>query len=121
MTTITCPCCNNTIAQIASVLLDNIKRPLGKECVFCLNELNPLNNAGRLVSCGNCGVLFHSTCWYNYYNYHLTNRNRTNRNRQPAQTAQAAQPAQPVPNALPIPIPIPIIIAPQIYVVPTTR
>ena len=112
---ITCPCCNNTVAQIASVLLDNIKRPLGKECVFCLNELNPVNNTLRLVACPHCGNLFHNNCWYNYYNYHLTNRNRNNRNRQPA------QPAQTVPNALPIPIPIPIIIAPQIYVVPTTR
>ena len=109
-TNITCPCCNNSITQIASVLLDNIKQPLNKECVFCLNELNPVNNAGRLVSCPNCGVLFHSTCWYNYYNYRLTNRNRNNRNRQPA---------QPAPNTLPIPIPI--IAIPYIYMIPITR
>ena len=49
MNNITCPCCNNSIAQISSVLLDNIKQPLGKECCFCLNELNPLNNNARLV------------------------------------------------------------------------
>ena len=103
MNNITCPCCNNGIAQISSVLLDNIKQP------------HPLNNAGRLVSCPNCGNLFHSTCWYNYYNYRLTNRNRNNRNRQPA------QPAQPAPNALPIPIPIPIIAIPYIYMIPITR
>ena len=111
MNNITCPCCNNSIAQIASVLLDNIKQPLGKECCFCLSELNPLNNAGRLVSCPNCGNLFHSNCWYGYYNYRLTNRNRNNRNTQPAST-------QPAPNTLPIPI---IAIAPHIYVIPITR
>ena len=105
MNNITCPCCNNSITQVASVLLDNIKRPLGKECCFCLNELNPLNNAGRLVSCPNCGNLFHSTCWYNYYNYCLTNRN--NRNRQPAPNTK------PIPNIQPI-----IAITPHIYVIP---
>ena len=111
MVNITCPCCNNAITQISSVLLDNIKRPLGKECVFCLCELNPLNNASRLVSCPNCGNLFHSNCWSNYSNYHLTNRNRNrNRNTQPAST-------QPAPNTLPIPI----IAIPYIYMIPITR
>ena len=58
MTTITCPCCNNSINEVGVVLLDNIKQPLGKECSFCLCELNPINNTSRLVSCGKCGNLF---------------------------------------------------------------
>jgi len=106
---ITCPCCSNSINEISSVLLDNIKRPLGKECVFCLNELNPLNNASRLVACPKCGNLFHSNCWYGYYNFRLNN-NRNRNNQIPVSNTQ------PVPNILPI-----IAITLHIYVIPITR
>ena len=41
---INCPYCLNNINEIATVLLDNIKKPFGKDCCFCLCELNPLNN-----------------------------------------------------------------------------
>ena len=64
---IKCPCCNNNINEIASVLLDNIKCPLNKDCVFCLCELNPLNNVdNKLVACPKCGNLFHNDCWLEY-------------------------------------------------------
>jgi len=66
MNNINCPCCNNKIKDAATVLLDNIKKPLDKSCVFCLCELNPLNNFGQLVSCPKCGNLFHNKCWYEY-------------------------------------------------------
>ena len=48
---INCPCCHKNINEISSVLLDNIKQPLNKDCIFCLCELNPLDNAvdNRLV------------------------------------------------------------------------
>ena len=111
MNNITCPCCNNSINEIASVLLDNIKRPLGKECVFCLCELNPLNNAARLVACPKCGNLVHSNCWYGYCNFRLNNNN--NRNTQPVQPVSNTQPVY---NTLPI-----IVITPHIYVYPITR
>ena len=61
-----CPCCNNKINEVGVVLLDNIKKPLDKSCVFCLCELNPLNNFGQLVSCPKCGNLYHNKCWYEY-------------------------------------------------------
>ena len=106
MNNINCPCCNNGITQIGSVLLDNIKQPLGKECSFCLCELNPVNNNARLVSCPNCGNLFHSNCWYGYYNFRLNN----NRNNQ-----------IPVSNTQPVSNTLPIIAIPYIYVIPITR
>ena len=40
MTNLNCPCCHNSIKEIGSVILDNIKKPLNKNCVFCLVELN---------------------------------------------------------------------------------
>ena len=61
-----CPCCNQQINQIGTVFLDNIKSPLDKSCVFCLCELNPLNNKDSVVSCPKCGNLFHSKCWLEY-------------------------------------------------------
>ncbi len=68
MNNINCPCCNNKINEIATVLLDNIKKPLFKDCCFCLCELNPLNNAvdNKLVACPKCGNLFHSNCFDEY-------------------------------------------------------
>ena len=63
---INCPCCNNKINEIGVVLLCNIKKPLEKSCIFCLCELNPLNNFERLVACPKCGNLFHSKCWFEY-------------------------------------------------------
>ena len=109
MNNITCPCCSNGINEVASVLLDNIKRPLNKNCCFCLNELNPVNNASRLVGCPRCGNLFHSNCWYGYYNFRLNNNNNRN-NQIPVSNTQ------PVSNTLPI-----IAITPHIYVIPITR
>ena len=42
---INCPCCHKNINEgIATVLLDNIKCPLDKPCIFCLSELNSINN-----------------------------------------------------------------------------
>ncbi len=61
-----CPCCNNKINEIANVLLDNIRSPLSKSCVFCLCELNPIHNKDKLVSCIQCGNLYHNKCWYEY-------------------------------------------------------
>ena len=63
-----CPCCHSIFTEISSVLLDNIKQPLNKDCCFCLNELNPLNNAvdNKLVACPKCGNLFHNECWLEY-------------------------------------------------------
>ena len=106
-----CPCCSNSLNEVASVLLDNIKRPLNKNCSFCLCELNPVNNQSRLVSCPKCGNMFHNNCWYGYYNFHLNrnNRNNNNRNTQPVSNTQPAN-IQPV-----------IAIAPHIYVIPITR
>ena len=66
MNNINCPCCNNKINEVGVVLLDNIKKPLDKSCVFCLCELNPLNNFGQLVSCPKCGNMFHSKCFDEY-------------------------------------------------------
>ena len=64
-----CPCCNNKINEVANVLLDNIKKPLDKSCIFCLCELNSINNFERLVSCPKCGNLFHNNCWFEYVDY----------------------------------------------------
>ena len=36
MNNINCPCCNNKINEVGVLLLDNIKKPLDKSCVFCL-------------------------------------------------------------------------------------
>ena len=69
MNNIYCPCCNNKINEIGVVLLDNIRCPLDKSCVFCLCELNPLNNKDSVVSCPKCGNLFHSKCWFEYVNF----------------------------------------------------
>ena len=66
MNNINCPCCNNTLKDIGVVLLDNIRCPLDKSCVFCLCELNPLNNKDSVVSCPKCGNLFHNKCWFEY-------------------------------------------------------
>ena len=66
MNNINCPCCNQQINQIGVVLLDNIKSPLEKSCVFCLCELNPIHNKDKLVSCIKCGNLFHSNCFDEY-------------------------------------------------------
>jgi len=65
---INCPCCNNSIKEIGTVILDNIKSPLDRNCIFCLCELNPLNNAvdNKLVACPKCGNLFHNDCWLEY-------------------------------------------------------
>jgi len=63
-----CPCCNNKINEVGVVLSCNIKKPLNKDCCFCLCELNPLNNAvdNKLVACPKCGNLFHSKFWFEY-------------------------------------------------------
>ena len=67
---INCPCCHKNIKEIGTVLLCNIKCPLNRDCIFCLCELNPLNNNNnKLVSCINCGNLFHNNCWSEYYKH----------------------------------------------------
>ena len=66
MININCPCCNNNIKEIATVLLDNIRCPLNKDCIFCLCELNSVNSFEQLVACPKCGNLFHSKCWFEY-------------------------------------------------------
>jgi len=71
---INCPCCNNNIKEVATVLLDNIRCPLDKSCIFCLCELNPLNNFGQLVACPKCGNLFHNKCFDEY----LKHKNKSN-------------------------------------------
>jgi hypothetical protein len=69
-----CPYCRDNIIEIAKVLLNNLKYPLGKECVFCLMEMYSIeNNIDQLVSCPKCGNIFHSVCWYNYFNYSYNN------------------------------------------------
>ena len=64
---IDCPCCHNNIKEVGVVLLDNIKKPLNRDCIFCLCELNSINN--KLVSCPKCGNLFHNNCWSEYVSY----------------------------------------------------
>ena len=78
MTNLNCPCCHNSIKEIGSVILDNIKKPLNKNCVFCLVELNSSVNTvnGKLVSCSKCGNLFHNDCWGEYSNFCLTNHKK---------------------------------------------
>jgi len=85
---IKCPCCNNNIKEVGTVILDNIKCPLNKSCCFCLCELNPLENAvdNKLVSCPKCGNLFHNDCWLEYVKHKnkpietpiINNTNNTN-------------------------------------------
>ena len=75
MNNINCPCCNNKINEISTVLLDNIRCPMDKSCCFCLCELNPLNNENhKLVACPKCGNLFHNKCWFEYVDH----RNKSN-------------------------------------------
>ena len=70
MININCPCCHNTLNEgIGTVILDNIKAPLDKSCIFCLCELNSINNKDKLVSCPKCGNLFHNKCWFEYVNF----------------------------------------------------
>jgi hypothetical protein len=66
MNNINCPCCNQNITQISNTILDNIRYPLNKSCVFCLCEMNSINNKDKLVSCPKCGNLYHNKCWYEY-------------------------------------------------------
>ena len=63
---INCPCCHTNINEIGTVILDNIKFPLYKDCIFCLCEMNSLNNNNKLVSCPKCGNLFHNNCFDEY-------------------------------------------------------
>ena len=65
---INCPCCHNNIKEVATILVDNIKKPLGQDCIFCLCEMNSLENAvdNKLVSCPKCGNLFHNNCFDEY-------------------------------------------------------
>ena len=75
MININCPCCNNKINEVGVVLLCNIKKPLNKDCCFCLCELNPLNNNNNnLVACPKCGNLFHKNCFDEY----LKHKNKSN-------------------------------------------
>ena len=69
-----CPCCDKNINEIATVLLDNIKSPLNKSCIFCLCEMNTVHNNDKLVSCPKCGNLFHNNCWFEY----VTFKNKSN-------------------------------------------
>ena len=67
MITINCPCCHKNINEgIGYVILDNIKKPLGTCCIFCLCEMNSLDNTDKLVPCPKCGDLFHNDCWDEY-------------------------------------------------------
>ena len=68
MININCPCCHTNKNEIATVLLDNIKSPLDKSCIFCLCEMNSVDNTvnDKLVSCPKCGNLYHNKCWYEY-------------------------------------------------------
>ena len=77
MININCPCCHNTLKEgIATVLLDNIKCPLDKPCIFCLCEMNTVDNTDneKLVSCPKCGNLFHNNCWDEY----VKHKNKSN-------------------------------------------
>ena len=71
-----CPCCHTNINEIATVLLDNIKAPLNKDCVICLCEMNTVDNTDKdkLVSCPKCGNLFHNNCWDEY----VKHKNKSN-------------------------------------------
>ena len=70
---INCRCCNNNIKEIATVLLDNIRCPLNKDCIFCVCELNSVNNFEQLVACPKCGNLFHNKCWFEYVAFNKSN------------------------------------------------
>ena len=37
--------------------------------MFCLCELNTINNKDKLVSCPKCGNLFHNNCWFEYVDH----------------------------------------------------
>ena len=74
MININCPCRHNSTKEIGTVLLCNIKSPLEKSCVFCLCELNSINNTEKLVSCPKCGNLFHNNCFDEY----LKHKNKSN-------------------------------------------
>ena len=75
MNNIYCPCCNNNIKDIGTVLLDNIKKPLDKSCVFCLCEMNSVHNFEQLVACPKCGNLFHNKCWFEYVAFKVNQMN----------------------------------------------
>ena len=52
MINIKCPSCHNTLNEgIGYVILDNIKKPLNRACIFCLCEMNTVDNKDKLVSC----------------------------------------------------------------------
>jgi hypothetical protein len=74
MININCSCCHKNINEVATILLDNIKKPLGKDCIICLSELNSINNNEKLVSCPKCGNLFHNNCWDEY----VKHKNKSN-------------------------------------------
>ena len=73
MIDINCPCCHKNINEIGTVLLDNIKQPLNRACIFCLCDRNSVEN-DKLVSCPKCGNLFHNNCWFEY----VTFKNKSN-------------------------------------------
>ena len=54
---------------MGAVILDNFKKPLNRDCIFCLCELNSINTTEKLVSCPKCGNLFHNNCWFEYVNH----------------------------------------------------
>ena len=74
MIDLNCPCCHKNINEIGTVLLDNIKKPLNRACIFCLCEMNSVENNDKLVSCPKCGNLFHNNCWFEY----VTFKNKSN-------------------------------------------
>ena len=45
---------------------------MDKSCVFCLCELNSINNTEKLISCPKCGNLFHNNCWLEYVDHKNT-------------------------------------------------
>lgn len=76
-----CPICRNNINHISNILLDNIKIPLKKDCIFCLNEMRKsIEDKEHLVSCPSCGTLFHKNCWTVFISHHNI-RNLENNNR----------------------------------------
>ena len=76
MININCPCCHKNINEgIGTVILDNIKKKtLNRACIFCLCEMNSVENNDKLVSCPKCGNLFHNNCWIEY----VTFKNKSN-------------------------------------------
>ena len=74
MNNVKCPCCRIFIPKFSNTLLHNIKTPLLENCIFCLQHLRDTNNLNRiLVSCPDCGILYHKTCVDDYINYNQTN------------------------------------------------